>query len=96
MKCEIEYQNTGDSNKFKACSNVVFEDYDALIKNIREQKNYNNKKKWDSINKNLLAFRETCEANAIKTQKNGTIQRDIISCRNFFYRSLAVSASSLN
>lgn len=96
LKCEIEYQNTGDNNKFRSCTDVVFGNYDALIKNIREQNNYNNKQKWTSINRNLLAFKETCEKNAIKTQKNSTIQRDIISCRHLFYRSLAISASTLN
>lgn len=96
LKCEIEYQNTGDKNKFKACADVVFDDYDVLIKDIRVRNNYSNKQKWNSINKNLLSFKETCENNAIKTQKNSTIQRDIISCRHLFYRSLAISASSLN
>ena len=96
LKCEIEYQNTSNNVKFESCANAAFNEYDVLIKSIREEGGYKNKSQWDSSNKKLIKFKEICEKNATKTQKNSTIQKDIASCQNFFYRSLAITASDLN
>ncbi len=96
IKCQFVYENTGDLNRLEVCTSKALDQLDSIVKSQREKSNYKKKNEWQKTNVSLNKHLELCESNAIKSQKNSTIKKDILSCRFFHSRSLAYEASLIN
>lgn len=93
--CNNIYTNTGSLTNYQRCLEDNYNSYDTLIKDIRMKKNFKDKDKWASINKNINTHNILCRESLERTSSPST-HKEISFCNQLMYRSLAIEAFRLN
>lgn len=96
LECNFIYENNGDLNRLESCTSLALGDLNQVVIDERNRVGSLKNEGWRAINNSLNKHLELCESNALRSQKNSTIKKDILSCQFFHLRSLAYEASLIN